>query len=247
MTTTAVPRQPSEILEGARPTLTTRANPNRLVGMESDSQTTRTRHSPENAREALLDAAFDQVYLHGFRAAGIEAILAASGVSKGALYHHFGNKTGLGYAVIEERVRPLVRERYLRPFQESDNPPEALRRMGRRMEDELLKTGIVERGCPLNNLVQEMSGVDEGFRERLAAVLEEWRDTIAEGLRTGQAAGRVNEEADPDEASTFVVAVLMGAVGFAKNAQDVVPFDACRRVLDAYLETLRPRAAVAAK
>jgi AcrR family transcriptional regulator len=203
----------------------------------------RKRHNPEKAREALLDAAFEEMYLHGFRAAGIEVILATSGVSKGALYHHFGNKQGLGYAVVEERVKPLVRERYIQPFRESDDPPEALRRMGRRMEDELRKTGILERGCPLNNLVQEMSGVDEGFRQRLAAILQEWRETIAEGLRGGQEAGTVSQESDPDEAGTFIVAALMGAVGFAKNAQDVLPFDACRRVLDTYLETLQPKTA----
>jgi len=217
----------------------------RLVCMTLDSSPVRKRHSPEKARVALLDSAFDEMYLHGFRAAGIEVILAASGVSKGALYHHFGNKQGLGYAVVEERVKPLVRERYLNPFRQSDDPPEALREMGRRMEDELLKTGILKRGCPLNNLVQEMSGVDEGFRDRLATVLQEWRDTIADGLRRGQASGTVNRESDPDDASTFIVAALMGAVGFAKNAQEVLPFDACRRVLDTYIETLRPQPASA--
>jgi len=205
------------------------------------------RPTPSNAREALLDAAFDEMYLHGFRAAGIEMILASSCVSKGSMYHHFGNKQALGYAVVEERVKPLVRERYLQPFQESNDPPEALRQMGKRMEDELLKTGIIERGCPLNNLVQEMSGVDEGFRQRLATVLQEWKDTIAEGLLAGQADGTVNPAADPEEAGTFVVAVLMGAVGFAKNAQDVLPFGVCLKILDNYLETLRPAVAPATK
>jgi len=214
---------------------------NRLVCMLENVAKIRNRHSPDDAREALLDAAFDEMYMHGFRGAGIETILAASGVSKGALYHHFGNKQGLGYAVVEERVKPLVRERYLELFRVSVDPPEALRRMGRRMEDELLKTGILQRGCPLNNLVQEMSGVDEGFRQRLADVLQEWRETITEGLIEGQAAGTVNKESDAGEAGTFIVAALMGAVGFAKNAQDILPFDACRRVLDAYVETLRPK------
>jgi len=193
-------------------------------------------------REALLDAAFDEMYLHGFRAAGIEVILAASRASKGSLYHHFGNKQGLGYAVIEERVKPLVRERYLEPFEEARDPTEGVRRMGRRMEEELLKVGVLERGCPVNNLVQEMSGVDDGFRRRLAAILEEWRDTIAEGFRKGQAHGMVSDEVDPEEAGTFVVAALMGGVGFAKNAQDVMPFDLCRRMLESYVETLRPPA-----
>ncbi len=196
---------------------------------------------PDDAREALLNAAFAEMYLHGFRATGIDVILGSSGVSKGSLYHHFGNKHGLGYAVVEERVRPLVRERYIQPFRESANPPEALRRMGQRMEDELRKTGILERGCPLNNLIQEMSGVDDGFRVRLESILREWRDTIADGLRRGHAAGTVDRAVDPDEAGTFIVATLMGAVGFAKNARDVLPFGACRRSLERYVETLRPR------
>ncbi len=192
-----------------------------------------------DAREALLDAAFDEMYLHGFRAAGIEVILAISGVSKGSLYHHFGNKHGLGYAVIEERVKPLVRERYLAPFLEAEDPAEGLKEMGRRMEEELMKTGILERGCPVNNLVQEMSGVDEGFRQRLAEILEEWQGTVADGLRRGQEAGTVNRDIDPREAATFVVATYLGAVGFAKNALDVMPFDLCRRAVEGYITTLQ--------
>jgi hypothetical protein len=66
----------------------------RLVCMTVDSTSVQKRQKGKSAREALLDAAFDEMYLHGFRAAGIEVILATSGVSKGALYHNFGNKQG---------------------------------------------------------------------------------------------------------------------------------------------------------
>jgi len=206
-----------------------------------------TRNKQKSSREALLDAAFNEMYMHGFQAAGIDTILAASGVSKGSLYHHFGNKRELGYAVVEERVKPLVRRRYLEPFTQSADPAEALRSMGERMEEELKKTGILERGCPVNNLVQEMSGVDEGFRTRLAAILHEWKSTVADGLRRGQAEGTVDADADPDEAATFVVASYLGAVGFAKNALDLLPFDLCRRAVDVYIDTLRPKASSPAR
>jgi len=212
----------------------------RLVCMAIDTTVPTRRQRPSDSREALLDAAFEEMYLHGFRAAGIEVILASSGVSKGSLYHHFRNKQELGYAVVEERVTPLVRERYIQPFLESRDPTEALRIMGQRMQDELKKGGILERGCPVNNLVQEMSGVDEGFRHRLAAILEEWKGTIADGLRRGQVDGTVDAGTDPDEAATFVVASYLGAVGYAKNALDLTPFEVCRRAVDSYIETLRP-------
>ena len=222
--------------------LTVRPRGNRLVGMRTRTRKSGREVASGDPRELLLDAAFAEMYLHGFRATGLDLILSASGVSKGALYHHFGNKHGLGYAVVEERVAPLVRERYIRPFRESSDPPEALRKMGKRMEEELRKDGVLQRGCPLNNLIQEMSGVDDGFRRRLARILGEWRDAIAAGLRSGQAAGTVDRAADPAEAGTFIVAALLGAVGFAKNAQDLLPFDSCRRVLEKYVETLRPSA-----
>jgi TetR/AcrR family transcriptional repressor of nem operon len=210
--------------------------------MSTATPSTRPRHG-DATRDALLDVAFDQMYAKGYHASGLKDILAASGLTKGALYHHFGSKLELGYAVVEERVLPLVRERYLKPFGQVEDPVAAVDRMGVRMEEELRRKGVLERGCPLNNLVQEMSGVDEGFRRRLESILEEWRSTIASGLRRGQAEGIIDPDSDPDAAATFIVASLLGAVGFAKNARDVVPFHACRGAVNAYAATLRVEAA----
>jgi len=199
------------------------------------------RRQAQATREALLEAAFNEMYRNGFRAASLDAILTATGLTKGALYHHFGSKQGLGYAVVEERVKPLVRERYLDTFREVADPIEGLKRMGARMQQELEKEGILLMGCPVNNLVTEMSGVDEGFRRRLAAILEEWKATIAEGLRGGQTAGLVRSDFDAEAVATFYVASYQGACGFAKNAHDIAPFEACRNGLDDHLESLRPQ------
>lgn len=200
----------------------------------------RLREDAQVTREALLGAAFDEMYLNGFRAARLDEILRLSGVTKGALYYHFGSKQGLGYAVVEERVKPLVRERYIDPFRSVNDPIEGLKRMGLRMQEELEKTGILLMGCPVNNLVTEMSGVDEGFRSRLEEILNEWKDTISEGLRRGQLQGLVRSDIDAAAVATFYVASYQGACGFAKNARDITPFVACREGLDVHLESLRP-------
>lgn len=201
----------------------------------------RLREDAQATREALLEAGFDEMYLNGFRAARLDEILRSSGVTKGALYYHFGSKQGLGYAVVEERIKPLVRERYLDPFRSVSDPIEGLRRMGLRMQEELEKEGILLRGCPVNNLVTEMSGVDDGFRSRLEEILDEWKNTISEGLRRGQLEGLVRSDVDAAAVATFYVASYQGACGFAKNAHDIAPFVACRKGLDDHLESLRPR------
>jgi AcrR family transcriptional regulator len=47
-----------------------------------------------------------------FRSADVNAILAAAGVTKGALYHHFENKEALGYAVVDEVIASRTREKW---------------------------------------------------------------------------------------------------------------------------------------
>jgi AcrR family transcriptional regulator len=45
---------------------------------------------PERTRKLLLQAAFREVYKSGLQSTGLDTILvAATGVTKGALYYHF--------------------------------------------------------------------------------------------------------------------------------------------------------------
>jgi AcrR family transcriptional regulator len=64
----------------------------------------------------LLRAAFREVYPSGFRTADVDAILAAAGVTKGALYHHFESKEALGHAVVDEVIAEMNRDKWLRPL-----------------------------------------------------------------------------------------------------------------------------------
>lgn len=52
-------------------------------------------------RSALIAAARRQFAEHGFTGVGTEAIVEAAQVSRGALYHHFGDKTELFAAVMD--------------------------------------------------------------------------------------------------------------------------------------------------
>jgi AcrR family transcriptional regulator len=61
-------------------------------------------------RRALLDAARVQFAEKGFTGTGREQVAAAAGVTRGALYHHFGTKEGLFRAVVEELEAGLAEQ-----------------------------------------------------------------------------------------------------------------------------------------
>jgi TetR/AcrR family transcriptional regulator, transcriptional repressor for nem operon len=193
---------------------------------------------PERTRQRLLQAAFREVYRYGFQSAGIDTILAATNVTKGALYHHFENKEALGYAIIEEIVAKLTRDRWVLPLQrrKHKDPIDALiataRAIPRGPRD-------VKKGCPLVNLAQEMSQLDEQFRKRLARIFHAWQGAIVTTLRRGQSQGTVRRDLVPEETASFLIAMVEGYEVLAKNAQDAKVWNMGIRNIAGWLNSLR--------
>ncbi|MDO6763085.1 TetR/AcrR family transcriptional regulator [Agarivorans sp. 1_MG-2023] len=59
-------------------------------------------------RDLLIDTAQNLFYQHGFKATGIDTILAESGVAKKTLYNHFASKEALIVACLNRRDQQLL-------------------------------------------------------------------------------------------------------------------------------------------
>jgi AcrR family transcriptional regulator len=184
----------------------------------------------------LLQAAFREVRRTGFRSAGINTILAATNVTKGALYHHFGSKEALGYAIVDEVIAELVRDRWLRPLLRDGQPIDILIAIVRRLPT---RSAAIRESCPLLNLSQEMSPLDEQFRKRLERIFLAWQEGIAALVRRGQSQGTVRRDLNPDEAASFLVAMVEGYASLAKNAQDPRVWEMGIRNIVGWLKSLR--------
>lgn len=190
-------------------------------------------------RQRLLWAAFREFHRMGYRGADLERILRQAGVTKGALYHHFQGKKALGYAVVEEILPEWIVDRWLSPLESSADLLEALAELARWGERAASPEGL-SLGCPLNNLAQELCGVDAGFHQRLQAIYEGWRRGLTRLLVAAQARGVVRSDVDVRVAATFIIGAWEGSIGLAKSLQTPETLQCCRRGLEVYLETLRP-------
>jgi AcrR family transcriptional regulator len=194
--------------------------------------------TPDLTRQTLLEAAFAEIHRNGFQAASLTQILADTGLTKGALYHHFPDKKALGLAVVEEVIRPRLAEMMFEPLADTRQPLAAMQALlaAKAAEDDPM---VVSLGCPLNNLMQEMSPVDEGFRQCLNDVFEAWVGVVAAALKRGKTAGEVRRDVESEATAFFIVSALEGCVGMSKNTQSVAAYRSCLTQLGRFLDTLR--------
>jgi AcrR family transcriptional regulator len=206
--------------------------------MSKARDTKRRLRDPQRTRERLLQAAFQEVHRYGFQSAGIDTMLASTNVTKGALYYHFESKEALGYAIIEEIVAKLTNDRWMLPLQQckDKDPIDALIGVVQAIPHQ---PKDVKGGCPLVNLTQEMSQLDEQFRTRLERIFRAWREGIATTLRRGQSQGTVRRNLVPEETASFLVALVEGYEVLAKNAQDPKVWNVGIRNIVGWLNSLR--------
>jgi len=192
---------------------------------------------PRKTRERILLSAFNEMYECGYQGMRIENILKSTGLAKGALYHHFESKKALGYAVVDEVIFAAFKSQ-LSVLQTADDP------MARYCDivessSSLCTEQDVLRGCPLNNLAQEMSGLDEGFQQRLSVIFTYWRSTLARALQRGKMLGQIKANVNEDVVSLFIVSAIEGCIGTSKCMQSHEMFKELMITLRHYVESLR--------
>ena len=102
---------------------------------------------PKRTRRKILEASYREFYRHGFQGGSINRIVEAAGITKGALFHHFDGKHGLGYAVLDELMIPAIKNWWVEPLEKGDDPLSTLRdilqRFIKRVEGEVPETGFL--------------------------------------------------------------------------------------------------------
>jgi AcrR family transcriptional regulator len=199
-----------------------------------------TTRTPEATRQKILMAAFAEFYKHGFQGGSLNHIVETAGTTKGALFHHFAGKQELGYTVLDEIIGPLLLSRWLTPVTNSDNPIADMKRTFRQFIGEDIGSGHFMQGCPLNNLAQEMSPLDEGFRKRIDKLYATWRKSYTEALTDGIKAGKVRKGISPADSAALIVAAQMGIWGTGKSSRSKELMVQAGEAICGYLDSLRP-------
>ncbi len=166
-----------------------------------------------STRQKIINSAYKLFYERGFNGASIDDILKDAGLNKGSLYHLFKSKKEVLLAVIEEKIAYSLEQKY----KDVATAKEPLKYL----EGKLLTTESFDfkHGCALNNLVQEMSPIDEDVAKALLKVYNDLEHYYFLALRDKD----MNDEAKKSLAK-MMLATVEGAIMAAKAAQNKIPY-----------------------
>ena len=177
------------------------------------------RKSP--AREKLLDAAFEEIYINGYAATSVDTILQKAGVPKGSLYHHFGSKKALVLAMVKERLFPKMDQFFRFEKEEGCSVYESFHKTFVAVSKNRL---LITYGCPLYRLMVELSPVDPDFDKLLLTKYEEMIHGIASLLRAGIESGEFTEALDPEKFARFMLSAAWGILSLSPSVSSPKAF-----------------------
>lgn len=189
------------------------------------------------SRNKILTAAFHEVFARGFQGVSIDDIVKKTNLTKGAFYHQFPTKLDLGYALVDEIIRPMIIERWIKPLEKFDNPIDGILKQLKILIGEV-PLAQLKLGCPLNNLVQEMSAIDSPFKKHLQLALDQWIDGIAFHLTRAKKNGLLKSDVKVRQAAHFIVMAHEGFYGMLKGLDDPEAFDALYNSIKIYFKAI---------
>ncbi len=195
------------------------------------------KRDPEKTRTHLLQVGFQEIYQNGFQGVSVDQIVGKSSVTKGAFFHYFPTKSDLGYAIVDEFLREMILERWIRPLAAYPNPVQGILNRFKKNIVAWPEENLI-RGCPLNNLSQEMSAVDPVFREKLQVVMNLWIDETEKYLKKAKTDGYLKKTVQTKQLAQFIVTLQEGTYAMAKTLGDRKVFDSLYGSLRAHLEIL---------
>lgn len=189
-------------------------------------------------RKEILDAAFWEVFTRSFQGVSVDEIVKKTSLTKGAFYHQFPKKLDLGYALVDEVIKPMTYSRWIEPLKDFENPLEGILAQLKNLIGKASPSQL-RFGCPLNNLVQEMAPVDPIFKKKLEAALLYWIKGMEQELKRAKKNGFIRKGVKTRQAAHFVVMAHEGFYGMLKGLDDPKAFDALYDSLKRYFETLK--------
>lgn len=192
--------------------------------------------APHPTKQRLLDTGLAMLLEHGYNDLGIQALLEATETPKGSFYHHFKDKEDFALRVVDQYMVEVHAGLDACLGDQARPPLQRVRRFFELTQQSYRRQGYL--GCLLGGLGQELSGVSEVFRAKIAECFAAIADRLAACLQEAREAGDLPPESNPRKLATLLVDCWEGAALRSRLQGNAAPLTA---MLDFYFRSAGTR------
>lgn len=197
-----------------------------------DSQVQKLTAKGRATRQRIIEGAAGEIRTHGVAMTTLDDIMARSHTSKSQLFHYFPDgKDQLLLAVAAYESAMVIEHQ--QPHLGALTSWAAWQRWRDAVVDRYRRQG---QNCPIAVLMSEIGRTTPGAQAVTAALISQWHDAIATGIRSMQASGKVASRVDADRAGAALLAGIQGGVGIMLATGDLSYLEAA---LDTGIAALR--------
>lgn len=184
-------------------------------------------------RQRIIDGAAAAIREHGVTVATLEDVMARTETSKSQLFHYFPDgKEQLLLAVAKQEARQVLDDQ--QPYLGELTSWAAWQRWRDAVVERYRRQG---QNCPLSVLMSEIGRTTPGAQAVTSALVRQWHDEIAAGVRHMQLADKVADDVSAERVAAALLAGIQGGVGIMLATGDLSYLEAA---LDVGIASLRP-------
>lgn len=169
----------------------------------------------EETRLSIMRNSAQLMYVKGYQSTSIDDILSSMHVTKGAFFYHFKNKEEMALAFIKELMYPGMKMMMVEPLNNSTDPIAAINKQMKNILNDQVHFDV-RYGCPMVNLIEEMTPLSETFNKVLKMMTLTWINAIADCLKRGQDNGKVRTDVVVMDVAYYIVTAYAGVRNMGK-------------------------------
>jgi TetR/AcrR family transcriptional repressor of nem operon len=168
-----------------------------------------------SSKKEIVRKGVDLFREQGYNNTGINDILETCHISKGSFYNHFRSKEGYGIKVIDYYGDTLL-EYMIGKLRSGDGSPVE------KLEElyisfiEIVEREEIKSGCLINNISNEMGGLNDQLAEVADQNFRKWIDEITGIVAKGQAINQIRNDLEALKIAEYIHASFFGSLSRMK-------------------------------
>ena len=183
---------------------------------------------PENTRKRILESASILFNTKGYKATSISDITSRAGITKGAIYKHFKDKSELEKECLIQMTSKVFNTITISIKEAKD----AQAKLDSILDyfAEYSKNPPVVGGCPIMNAAIEADDSDPELKQVVSKIIVGLQKGIAKVIQNGIDRNQIHKDVDVEEYSTMMYSALEGGIMMMKvtdndnNLMSVIKF-----------------------